>query len=313
MVNTSTRYIVYNHNGGGVRHHHFSTLNDIINEVPGTASPGNILPVEAFPYQFYNGVQVPFAFMSVHGAADGNFLYTTPGSQQVAVGNEDVAVLVVYAPAGGIGVGGGPGVWVDAFNVDTGDFSDSDFIEVLTPPTPPDAVDAGKSQYANAEGEVPTLNAENLRAFQIVDGAPFLEWKKITPMEVLEGSRDIQLASSESNEIWFAFYQTLSMRASLGHLKDVVAYALGRWVDDDYCGTRPPRHIGPNGPDFQINIEAELAEKLSTADREKLYEYLRTYPSVAQAAYTGMSKMTDILQGVSELLERPQGLAAGKR
>src|SRR3954454_14615120 len=102
MVNTSTRYIVYDHSGGGVRHHHFSTLNDIIGEADGTASPGDVYAAQAFPTLIHNGVPVPFAFMSVHGAADGNFLYTTPGNQQVMVGNEDVAVLVVYAPAGGI-------------------------------------------------------------------------------------------------------------------------------------------------------------------------------------------------------------------
>jgi hypothetical protein len=96
--------------------------------------------------------------------------------------------------------------------VDTGDFSDAlDFIEILTPPTPPDTVDAAKTTYANTEGVVSTLDAENLRASPSVDGgAPFLEWKKIVPTEAVDSDRNVDLAQYESGEIWFAFYQTQS-------------------------------------------------------------------------------------------------------
>ena len=145
--------------------------------------------------------------MSVHGDADGNQLYTSPGNQTVRVGTSNIDILVVYAPAGGIGgPDGGPGVWVDAFNVDTGDFSDSDFIQVLTPPTPPDAVDIPKTSEANVEGDVSSVAAEDLRAFATVDGAPFLEWKKIIPAPAVVATRDVQLSQNETGEIWFAFY-----------------------------------------------------------------------------------------------------------
>jgi hypothetical protein len=211
MVNTRIRYIVYNHSGTGVRHHHFSTSNDIIAEADGHASAGDNIVAQGFPFQWFGGQTVPFAFMSVHGAADGNHLFTSPGNQNVQVGNSDVNILVVYAPPGGIGgPNGGPGVWVDAFDVDAGDFSDDlNFIQVLTPPTPPDSVDASKPTYANNEGVVSTLAAENLRASISVDsGIPFLEWKKIVPSESIDSMREVDLIRNESGEIWFAFYQT---------------------------------------------------------------------------------------------------------
>jgi hypothetical protein len=189
LVNTRTRYIVYTHGGSGVRHHHFSTQNNIIDEADGHASTGDTIPAQGFPIQFFNGSPVPFAFMSVHGAADGNQLYTEPGNQSVSVGTTDVDILVVYAPPGGIGVGGGPGIWVDAFNVDAGDFSDSlDFIQVLTPPTPPDTVDAAKTTFGNLDGGVSTTTAENVRANAHVDGVPFLEWKKIVPLPSVQSA-----------------------------------------------------------------------------------------------------------------------------
>jgi hypothetical protein len=42
MINTRVRYIAYNHSGSGVRHHHFTTQNDIIAEAGGHASPGAV-------------------------------------------------------------------------------------------------------------------------------------------------------------------------------------------------------------------------------------------------------------------------------
>src|SRR4051812_29209217 len=179
MINTTIKYIVYTHGGTGVRHHHFGLQNNIIDQANGNASTGDTLNALGFATLPFNGSVLPFAFMSVHGAADGNHLFTSPGNQQVIVGSSDIDILVVYAPPGGIGgSGGGPGVWVDAFNVDTGVFSDSlAFIEVLTPPTPPDIIDVPKTNFGNSDGEIPTISAENVRANSQVDGVPFMEWR----------------------------------------------------------------------------------------------------------------------------------------
>jgi len=211
MIHIRTQYIVYTHTNGGVRHHNFSTQNNIIDASDDPTQPGvNVFhTANGWPSLEFNGKQVPFAFMSVHGALDGNHLFTSPSNPQIPVGETDIDILVVYAPPGGIGSGGGPGVWIDAFNVDTGKFSDSlDFITVLTPPTPPDTVDAAKTVFANQEGEISTVQAENMRANHHVDGAEFLEWKKIGAMPAIVTTRDISLAKNQSGEIWFAFYQT---------------------------------------------------------------------------------------------------------
>jgi hypothetical protein len=249
MVNTRVRYIVYNRSGSGVRHHHFSTQNDIIAQADGHASPGDTLAAQGFPFQWYMGQSVPFAFMSVHGAADGNHLYTSSGNQSVTVGTTDIDVLVVYAPPVG-GNGGGPGVWVDAFNVDTGDFSDAlDFIQILTPPTPPDTVDAAKTTYANMEGVVSTVTAENLRASASVDGGvPFLEWKRIVPTETVNSDRNVGLAQNESGEIWFAFYQKQTVTAAIHRVIEAMMGGIFIWTGDDTCGNGGHWVFPPHGP-----------------------------------------------------------------
>jgi hypothetical protein len=310
MVNTRTKYIVYTHTGTGVRHHHFGMQNNIIDEADGTATTGNHFPAQGFPYQFYMGQSVPFAFMVVHGAEDGNHLYTSPGNELVPVGNTDIDVLVVYAPPGGFGgPNGGPGVWVDAFNVDMGTFSDSlDFIQVLTPPTPPDTLDNPKTTYANGEGVVSTLAPEDIRASVVVDGSvPFLEWKKITPAEALVSAREVDLAQSETNEIWFAFYQTLPPTTAIPDLRGKIAQTLGRWVDDDYCGTPYPHHIGPTGPIFQVSLPAEVTKSLNAAQKEKLASLSKEYAGVAKVAYSEMTKVTALLREIGSIVSKSMG------
>lgn len=95
-VNTNTRYIVYNQSGSGVRQHLFSTQNDIIKEVHGTAATGTNMIAFGIPVLQHKGVDVPFAFMSVNGGSDGNKLYISPGNQNVPVGASDINILVVY-------------------------------------------------------------------------------------------------------------------------------------------------------------------------------------------------------------------------
>jgi hypothetical protein len=315
MVNTSTRYIVYNHSGSGVRHHHFSTSNDIISEAHGHASAGDELVAQGFPFQWYMGQMVPFAFMSVHHAQDDkNYLYTSAGNQDVTVGEHDLDILVVYAPPGGFGgPDGGPGVWVDAFNVDTGDFSDAlDFIQVLTPPTPPASVDVPKTNYANMEGVVSTLSAENLRAKASVDAnVPFREWKRIAPMETLVNSSDVDLAQNQSDEIWFAFYQTVPPVIDIRDLEGEIMSSLGRWGSDDYCGNGrfwphggPIGPIGPNGPAFKITLPASLTRSLTATQKESLASLSREYTGIANSAWNEMVKALDVLGQISGILAK---------
>ena len=171
MAIVTFSYITYNHNGTGVRHHHFSSSNNLTTLSPHSfpnstnGNPGND---SVFAPDNWNNL--PFAFMSINGAPNGNQLYTTSGNQSFLVGSSDVAVLVVYAPQGTPGPDGGPGIWVDAFNVETGTFSDDlHFITVLTPPTPPDNIDNPKTDFANSDGSISTEAPEHIRASDTID------------------------------------------------------------------------------------------------------------------------------------------------
>src|SRR5258708_4103843 len=154
MVNTTTKYIVFNHDGSGIRHHHFTTANDIIAEANGVASAGDTLLAQGFQFQVWKGTPVPFAFMTVSGGKDGPQLYTTFGNHDVHVDANDIVITVVYAPPGGTtGPGGCAGVWVDAFNVDTGSFSDQPHImQVLTN----GVVDNAITDLANSDASICT-------------------------------------------------------------------------------------------------------------------------------------------------------------
>jgi hypothetical protein len=305
MINTTIKYIVYNHTGGGVRHHHFGTQNNIIDEADGQASPGDTLNALGFATLPFNDVNLPFAFMSVHGAADGNHLYTTPGNQAVPVGTTNIDILVVYAPAGGIGSGGGPGVWVDAFNVDTGDFSDSlDFVTILNPPTPPDSVDAPKTTFANMEGEVSTVVAENIRANQHVDGVAFLEWKKITPTASIVNIPEIHLSQGETSEIWFAFYQTVKSPIGIAKVRDLIEAGIFLWTGDPDCGNgghRVPIH-GPGPSPFKLSIKKDAFARLAPEQQKKLKGYVAEYPKVANLAHIEITNMLNLLKGVNDIL-----------
>jgi hypothetical protein len=278
MTNTTIKYIVFAHTGTGVRHHHFGTQNNIIDEADGHASTGDIINALGFATLPFNGNNLPFAFMSVHGAADGNHLFTSPGNQQVQVGTTDIDILVVYAPPGGIGGGdGGPGVWVDAFNVDTGNFSDSlAFIEVLTPPTPPDTIDVAKTNFGNSDGEISTVAAENVRANSQVDGVPFVEWKKIVPAPTTQTNPDVHLAQNESGEIWFAFYQMpTTTTLNLSRVIQLMSSGIFLWTGDDTCGNGghwvgPGQGGGPSPSPFKISVSKDIVAKLTPEQQKQV-------------------------------------------
>lgn len=315
MINTTIKYIVYTHSGGGVRHHHFGVQNNIVGQANGNASTGDVINALGFPTLPFNGNNLPFAFMSVHGAADGNHLFTDPGNQQVAVGTSDIDILVVYAPPGGIGDGnGGPGVWVDAFNVDTGTFSDSlAFIQVLTPPTPPDTLDVPKTNFGNTDGTIPTATAENLRANSQVDGVPFLEWKRISPAAIPQSSRDIQLAQNETAEIWFAFYQTPpSPPLRINRVIELMSEGVFVWTGDDTCGNGghwvgPGHGPGPGpGPAFKLSVSKEALSRLSPEQHKQFEAFAKEYPAAAHSALGSMTKALNILNNANKLLANGQ-------
>lgn len=197
MVTITTNYIVYT---PGHRRHHAGSQTQLVPTVSGTATAGDSYPVTAFASLPYMGANLPFAFMAVSGAANGSQLYTNPGTRNIAVGSTNIKVLVVYAPAGGIG-GNGVGVFVDAFNVDICDFSDSDFMSVYNGTTLNGALTAA----ANNDGVVPSDEAQDLRSYNAVDSVPFLQWQKLGGATV--NVVDYNLARLETGFV-LAFYQT---------------------------------------------------------------------------------------------------------
>ena len=315
MINTTIKYIVYTHTGGGVRHHNFGTQNNIINEADGHASAGDVINALGFPTLPFNGDTLPFAFMSVHGAADGNHLYTSPGNQTVQVGSTDIDILVVYAPPGGIGgPNGGPGVWIDAFNVDTGHFSDSlNFVTILTPPTPPDTVDAAMTTFVNQDGTVSTVNAENVRAQGHVDGVPFVEWKRITGASVINSAPEIDFAQGRTGEIWFAFYQsTPPPNVSLPNLKQMMEAGIFLLIGDGTCGNGGrwigPGHgpVGPGPGTIKVTLSKDIIAKLNPDQQKQLKGIMDAYPAQAQAALVAMTNVINDIGQINSIVSKAQ-------
>ncbi|GAC1440397.1 MAG: hypothetical protein NVSMB63_06760 [Sediminibacterium sp.] len=251
MINTATNYIIYT---AGHRHHHAGTQTQLIPAANGTATAGDSIPVTAFASLPYMGNNLPFAFMSVTGAADGSHLYTTPGTQNIPVGNTNIKILIVYAPAGGIG-GNGYGVWVDAFNVDTGNFSDSDFMQVYTN----GSLDNAKTATANNDGTVSSDLAEDMRANNVVDGVPFLEWQKINGPTVNAANYNLQM---HENGIAFSFYQTPQTRVVPPDLKNREREFGWMYVSPGVMVDGGGIVIGPDGVPHPVDPWGPLMAKL---------------------------------------------------
>lgn len=186
-------------------------------------------------YEVWTGTQISwsnagspetdsFMFWAVTGAADGSHM-STEQDLKVAVGSTDVEVTGWYLPPGVVGSGGGgPGLIIDAFDVDLGDFSDADFVDVVSDPT--------LTAAANEEGFVPTGSAgEDVRAYTNVDGVvPFTDWDVfVSDMGVSAGGRDLN-AEEKHNAVAFAFYKTPVSSPTPGWRGPGREYEAGTWV-----------------------------------------------------------------------------------
>ena len=197
MANITVKYIVYNRAG---RRRQANAQELLIPVVNSTVSSGNSYAVPIFPTLEHNEQELPFAFLAASGTANGTILSSDPTTQNIDIGDNPVTVLVVYLPQGG--GDGGPNVFVDAFNLDISDFTDSDFIEVFTGT----AVDPAKTFEANEFGVVSSATAEKVRAMTPVDGLPFLEWKEL-PGSVSSSDRNYTITLNQGGFL-FAFYQS---------------------------------------------------------------------------------------------------------
>jgi hypothetical protein len=117
--------------------------------VPGILVPstnvlatGSTFTPDVPPASYSNaGLTYNFGFMNVSGCVGAGETSTDiahlPGTAPLAplvVGDQVINILVVYIVHGGVGIpGGGPGIYLDAFNETTGAFLDNFFVSSIAP------------------------------------------------------------------------------------------------------------------------------------------------------------------------------------
>jgi len=217
MPTVHTHYVTYVR--GHRRRHAGAVAADIITPLNSTVTdPGTYQALASpfLPWTDSNGQQenVSFAFWSVTGSANGAFV-TTSQSLAVNVDSSDVTATAWYLPPG-TGPNGGPGIIIDAFDVNQGTFVDDDFVTV--------APDGGLSFAANDDGWVPTTNAEDINAFNAIHAVPFTDWMVFAGTESVT-NEDLSAAKATS-AVAFAFYQSPA-QPPIGH---VVPPAESTWV-----------------------------------------------------------------------------------
>ncbi len=252
IITIKTKYIVYNHKGTGVRHHHFTednTIQSFPDQLGDDKETGNRDAYAPAKFAFNQDEDLYFAYMTITGTRAGNILVTQPGSTLYQTGSSPVInILAVYAPIPTSGTGQ-PAVWVDAVNVDSGTFSDDlHFIAVLTPPQ--HTLDTTKTTEANQEGDILMNTPETILASDTIDnGVPFVTWKQITWPQQITNAKEINLATTDSGKIWIAFYQSPYRKPI--PISDI--YTKPQWVD---IATMVDGHDGqPGNPVMQIANE----------------------------------------------------------
>ena len=161
-----------------------------------------------------------FAFMFWSVAYDGKSsvpnYYSTKQTipYPVKISGSAVQIWAWYTPIGGTGGTGTPQVWIDAFDVSIGNFSNDPKVVTVSP-------DSGGTltTNANSQGVVPTSSSsENILAYsKLMDGAVFDSWGYIfgptTPPVTVDKINPMQLDASQNAgtsgpAYWLAFYKT---------------------------------------------------------------------------------------------------------
>jgi hypothetical protein len=148
-----------------------------------------------------------FAFWSIKGGTGGALVSTNNTAPVVDVGTADIFAIAWYLPWGD--GSGGPGIWIDAFDVDLGNFVDDDFVNVI-----PNEVknNATVTETANNQGSVPTDVDRDIGAYASIHFVPFSDWKVF--WESIPGTVSVNYVSlhapKESSAVAFAFYQKVS-------------------------------------------------------------------------------------------------------
>jgi len=204
MPNASSHFVTWISRG---KRHHGSAYQDI-----GPSSNSNLATGDTYQPQWappsldwtdtdadgkvvtHHGV---FAFWSIAGGANGGVVDFNQLAQGVPVGGNNITASAIYIEVGG-GTNGGPGVTIDAFDVNQGTFVDDDFVTV----SPDSSLTAG----ANNDGWVPSASAESVNAFGSIHAVPFSDWHVFLGMEMVNGTT-LNVAA-QSSAVAFAFYKT---------------------------------------------------------------------------------------------------------
>ena len=203
MPNASSHFVTWISRG---KRHHGSAYQDI-----GPQSNSNLATGDTYQPQWappsldwtetVNGREVThtgvFAFWSIAGGANGGVVDFNQLAQGVLVGSNDIVASAIYIETNG-GPNGGPGVSIDAFDVNLGIFVDDDFVNV--------SPDSNLTAAANNDGWVPSTSAESVIAFGSIHTVPFSEWHVFLGTEMVNNTT-LNVAA-ESSAVAFAFYKT---------------------------------------------------------------------------------------------------------
>lgn len=121
----------------------------------------------------------PYLLSTISGSTRGNSIYTNADRAAsrafptVGVNEETVYVKHFYRARG---TGDGNGYYLDAFNLETGQFIDNDFVNILIS----GAVDTVRTEEANFSGIVDAdIENQQAEAFASIEGYSFLHWQPL--------------------------------------------------------------------------------------------------------------------------------------
>ena len=199
-----------------------------------------------------------FAFWSIAGGADGGVVDFNQLAQGVPVGTATLTASAIYLDTGGTN-GGGPGVFVDAFDVNQGIFVDDDFVNV--------SPDSNLTAAANETGWVPSASAESVAAYGSIHAVPFSMWHVFLGTEMVN-NMTLNVAA-QSSGVAFAFYKT-PVTSSPPRIDRL--FALSTWVSYgvmvDGGGPTGDGPVDPWGPyvrEFAAGLMlAEAAKKVNS-------------------------------------------------
>ncbi len=160
-----------------------------------------------------------FAFLSISGGVNEACVsFDRFDFPHATVTDGPIRILVFYIETGGVPIPGdhSSGVWIDAFDIDAGDFNDNDFVHI--------SPDSGLSPFANEEGVVPTDNAdETAIAFnELMPQKYFTTWRAFC--QIAQPAANNLFMPKYSNDIAFAFYKNRRNNRTfdIGELEEVL-------------------------------------------------------------------------------------------